>query len=204
MLDVYGDFPFPNASDEVVIRPMGPDPIVFPGPNPTFRVLHPTSVWRNYLSVRIPQGLPAGEWSLTVRKRGGGPEGTVGRFLIRDTPPYEWEHKSIVSQRELPFRLIAAERNVGPNQASIDLLGYGFGSRQGRFLLFIVTRDQLSQVRNYDRQTTHFVPAQTSFWSDTRIRVEIPVTLRPAEWFLVLSADGRNWSNAISVTPENR
>ena len=212
VLDVYGDFPAPDVNSfEVLLRPVGPDAIVFPNPNQQFEMVHPTAVMRNHLTVRLPS-LLAGEWSLSVRRRGGGPEGASAHFFVRDRPPEEWENLSelIRGAGAVPFRLVAAEANVGPNGWSVDILGYGFGANQADRPLHVLTRELLEGIKSNlsagPDGALNPVPAylEASFWSETRIRVEVPH--RPGQaptpgvrYVVIRERNRERWSNAVAV-----
>ena len=205
-LDVYGDFPFPDPStDEVILRPVGPVAVVFPGPNLNFRILRPTTITRNYFSVRLPH-LTAGEWTVTVRRRNV--ESAPERFFVRDVPPPSWERTSqLTGSAGVSGSLVAAVGNVGPNGQSVDLLGYGFGPNQ-HLQVYIATTDQVEAIYDYVRHRgrlrgDHPVGLHPTFWSDTRIRVEIPNNLianqRTRGWMMILSDGFVNFSNAVPV-----
>src|SRR5688572_25855096 len=129
VLDVYGDFPFPDPSiDRIAIMKSlkGAAPTV---PPQVVATLTPFEMSRPHLRVRLPAAIEPGEYMLKFVKNPVDRSNSL-RFVIRSTQPAEWEQSShLTGSSPVDFRLAGVVRNVGLERRSLDLLGVNLGAQ---------------------------------------------------------------------------
>jgi hypothetical protein len=210
VLDVYGDFPFPDpATDRIAVMKSlrGAAARV---PPQVVETLVPFDMMRPHLRVRLPRTIESGEYFLVLVKSPTDRSNPL-RLIVRSTEPAEWEHASAhPGSSAVDFRLTNAVQNVGLERLQLDLLGLNLGS-QPRGSVHWMTASELDGVtwnlRHKDDSEARLhpvapIPVNVVSWSDTRIRLEY---LDRAEWppgvfFLVISTPDGRWSNAVRVT----
>ncbi len=210
VLDVYGDFPFPDpATDRIAVMKSlrGASARV---PPQVVETLVPFEMTRPHLRVRLPRKFEAGEYYLVFVKSQADRSNLL-RLVVRSTEPADWEHASAhPGSSAVDFRLTGVVQNVGLERLQLDLLGLNLES-QPRGVVQWMTESQLEGVtwnlRHKDDAEARLhavppIPVNVVSWSDTRIRLEY---LDRAQWpagvfFLVISTSDGRWSNAVRVT----
>lgn len=130
-VDLYGDFPHPDPSNDEVILVPG-DKVIQQNPDIQKQwVLQPLpgELAKQYMRVRLPaEKLAAGEYLMIPAKRRG-LSGNGKRVIIRSTEPTKWKSRSQFRNVAVaPFRLVIIVKNVGMEAAELDVLGLNLGT----------------------------------------------------------------------------
>jgi len=206
-LDLYGDFPFPDPSlDKVILAPAG---LLLADGIPS-QALRPVEISKPHVHARLPNDLPAGEYSVRVGRdehfRSNG-----RRVIVRSTEPAPWEYNSELTQGfgPVPYRIVAALSNVGVEARCVDVLGIHFGPNRVHQSVVLGTRLDVQHAdwniqNRLGHRVVHPIPAPRPivFWSDTRIRIDAGEPLAADPRYVYIEQErGIYWgcSNAVRV-----
>jgi hypothetical protein len=209
VLDVYGDFPFPDpATDRLFLMKslVGAAPTV---PPQVIATLEPLELVRPYLRVRLPEELEPAEYFLVFAKNPVDRSNPL-RLVVRSIQPARWEHVSALpGSKEVPFRLVGAVSHVGIERRQLDLLGLNLGSMPGGRGVLLVSATDLEHIswnlRHKDDSDAplYGIPASLTVvsWSDTRVRLDFGEgnPFPEGTFHLVVSTPGDRWSNSVTV-----